>query len=194
MTTAAAHTFTLPVPAERAEEAAARRALRDQIARLDAEAGALDPPLRIPGGPGRGPRLLSVADLEVERDRLAAALREARRAADERGRTEQEYRCLREEILRDPAAHPFVRVSNAEIGEPGCHDWHVRPRFGVLGMLMRWWRVKISSGCPLSSPAATPAYRAPRHPPARGDRTLSRIARQTPITSALGASSRNPRP
>jgi hypothetical protein len=144
----ATHTFALPLPAPQVEEAAARRALRDQIARLDAEAGALDPPLRIPGGTERGPRMLSVGELELERDRLAAALREARRAADELGRVQQDYRCLRAEILRDPAAHAFVRVSNADVGDPGCHDWHVRPRFGVLGMLMRWWRVKISSGCP----------------------------------------------
>jgi hypothetical protein len=26
----------------------------------------------------------------------------------------------------------------------------VRPRWGVLGMLMNWWRVVISSGCPLA--------------------------------------------
>ena len=41
-----------------------------------------------------------------------------------------------------------VCVSNEDVGEPGCRDWHVRPRFGLLGMLMRWWRVIVSSGCP----------------------------------------------
>ena len=54
-----------------------------------------------------------------------------------------------EEMLADPAAHPWVRVSHADIGEPGCRDWHVRPRFGLLGMLAGWWRVVVSSGCPL---------------------------------------------
>jgi hypothetical protein len=39
-------------------------------------------------------------------------------------------------------------VSTEDIGEPGCRHWHVRPRAGVLGMLMRWWRVVVSSGCP----------------------------------------------
>jgi hypothetical protein len=134
------------------DEAAARRALRSQIARLESEAGAMDPPLRIASdaAPGRvaAPRLLTLAELEVERDRLAAALRVARRAADALGERQQGFRCLREELLLDPAAHPYVRVTNADIGEPGCHDWHVRPRFGLLGMLMRWWRVHISSGCP----------------------------------------------
>jgi hypothetical protein len=25
----------------------------------------------------------------------------------------------------------------------------VRPRLGLIGMLMGWWQVKLSSGCPL---------------------------------------------
>ena len=54
-----------------------------------------------------------------------------------------------EEMLLDPAAHRWVRVSNADIGEPGCKHWHVRPRGGILGMFVSWWRVVISSGCPL---------------------------------------------
>jgi hypothetical protein len=58
-------------------------------------------------------------------------------------------RRAREELLLDPAAHPFARVKNEDVGEPGCCDWHVRPRFGLLGMLAGWWRVVVSSGCPL---------------------------------------------
>ena len=27
--------------------------------------------------------------------------------------------------------------------------WQVRPRLGLIGMLMGWWQVKLSSGCPL---------------------------------------------
>jgi hypothetical protein len=27
----------------------------------------------------------------------------------------------------------------------------VRPRLGLIGMLMGWWQVKLSSGCPLAS-------------------------------------------
>jgi hypothetical protein len=26
----------------------------------------------------------------------------------------------------------------------------VRPRLGLIGMLMGWWQVKLSSGCPLA--------------------------------------------
>jgi hypothetical protein len=142
-----------PDVATQPDEAAARRALRLQIARLEAEAGAMDPPLRTAVG-SRGvakaaaPRLLSLGDLERTRDELGAALREARIAGDELGARQQDARALREHALLDPASYRWVRVSNADIGQPGCLDWHVRPRFGLLGMLMRWWRVNISSGCP----------------------------------------------
>jgi hypothetical protein len=47
-----------------------------------------------------------------------------------------------------------VRVSNADIGEPGCKHWHVRPRLGLIGMLAGWWHVKVSSGLSLSQGAA----------------------------------------
>ena len=63
------------------DEAAARRALRTQIARLEAEAGAMDPPLRTAGDEAAArpaaPRLLTLGELERTRDRLDAALRVA---------------------------------------------------------------------------------------------------------------------
>ncbi len=161
------HTFQLPVPAHTLDDVAARQALRTQIARLEAELGAqVEMPrwgsfaemLRATTASGEGrvsaarPRLLSFGELEAERDRLAAQIREKRAALALVADRQEEARRLREDMLRDPDAYAYVRVSNADIGEPGCHDWHVRPRFGVVGMFMRWWRVKISSGCPLSSP------------------------------------------
>lgn len=51
-------------------------------------------------------------------------------------------------MLADPAELKWVRISRADLGETGCGHWHSRPRFGLLGMLMGWWRVRISSGCP----------------------------------------------
>jgi hypothetical protein len=144
-----------PLPAPPAiDEAPARRSLRRQIARLETELGGLvvsswpreglgAPPERV-----HGARVLDVAALEQQRDRLAERLGAMRRALDERGREQEDYRRLREEILLEPELHAWTRVSNADVGEPGCKDWHVRPRFGLLGMLMRWWRVHISSGCP----------------------------------------------
>ena len=73
-----------------------------------------------------------------------AAARRSTSAALPRSRS----RRLIEEMLLDPESHRWVHVSNEDIGEPGCTHWHVRPRYGLLGMLMRWWRVVVSSGCP----------------------------------------------
>jgi hypothetical protein len=131
-----------------ADDAAARRTLREQIARLDEELGALGAPLPPPSDRG-GAVLVGIAQLERIRDSLATRAADARTELDVRGRQEEEARRWREELLLDPAAHPFARVKNADVGEPGCCDWHVRPLFGLLGMLAGWWRVVVSSGCPL---------------------------------------------
>jgi hypothetical protein len=139
------------------DERAARRTLRDQIARLEEELAQLFCSIWPRKGfslavAGRGgPRLLSLAELEELRDELAAAVQHARRALSDRTYREEQYRRLIEEMLLDPAAHKWVRVRNEDIGEPGCKNWHVRPRFSLVGMLMGWWRVVISSGCPLAA-------------------------------------------
>jgi hypothetical protein len=135
------------------DEAAARRALRDQIARLDGELADLGRPYGAVTRSANGACLISIAELERTRDALAAAASDERRRLDELGREQEEMRRVREELLADPARHRFARVTNAEIGEAGCRDWHVRPRFGLIGMLAGWWRVVISSGCPLPGPA-----------------------------------------
>jgi hypothetical protein len=65
----------------------------------------------------------------------------------------------------EPGRYRWVRVYAADFGEPGCQSWQVRPRLGLLGMLMGWWEVKHSSGCPLATARA--ARRAPEvFPPA----------------------------
>jgi hypothetical protein len=149
--------LALVVPFVDVDEAAARRTLREQIAKLEAELSAAFvsafPRTGIDFGVrGRGgPRLLSLGELELLRDELADRLREARHELTQRAEVEAANRLLIEEMLRDPVRHKWVRVANADIGEPGCRHWHVRPRLGVLGMLMGWWRVKISSGCPLAT-------------------------------------------
>jgi hypothetical protein len=139
------------------DERAARRTLRDQIARLEDELAQLfcsiwprkDFNLGVAGR--GGPRLLSLAELEEVRDELAAVVQHARRGLSDRTYSEEQYRRLIEEMLLDPAAHKWVRVRNEDIGEPGCKNWHVRPRWSFIGMLMGWWRVVISSGCPLAT-------------------------------------------
>jgi hypothetical protein len=131
--------------------AAARRDLRDQIARLEGElARALtdafprrEPPLtRARSASAQaGPRLLGLGQLEAIRDELAGRIAELRAP---RGAQ------LLQEMRRAPERHRWATVTSADLGEPGCHVWQVRPRFGLIGMLADWWHVKLSSGCPLA--------------------------------------------
>ncbi len=100
-------------------------------------------------GPG-GPRVLGVAELEEVRDRLVVRLREAEGELAERGRCEEHNRQLLEEMLAAPERYRGMVISAHDIGEPSCRTWSSEPRFGILGMLMGWWRVKVSSGCPLA--------------------------------------------
>jgi hypothetical protein len=97
-----------------------------------------------------GPRLLDLGGLERTRDALAERLSQARAVLAERAEREEASRLLIEDMLLEPGSYRWVRVSNADIGERGCRHWHVRPRRGIIGMLMGWWQVKISSGCPLA--------------------------------------------
>jgi hypothetical protein len=136
------------------DEAAARRSLREQIAKLERELAAvfanayprrgLDWRVEGPGGP----RVLGVGELEQVRDRLADRLEDARRTLRDRGYVERKNLKRIDEMVEQPARFKWVRISNADIGEPGCKYWHSRPRLGLIGMLMGWWRVRISSGCP----------------------------------------------
>ena len=89
-----------------------------------------------------------MAELEQVRDALATRLQVARGELAGRARVEDGYRELLEDVIAAPEEHRWVRISNEDIGEPGCRHWHARPRLGLLGMLMGWWRVKLSSGCP----------------------------------------------
>jgi hypothetical protein len=141
--------------AARGDEAAARRTLRGQVTRLERQLAALAadsvPRDAIDWRTGRrgGPRLLDLGELERLRDQLAERLHAARARLAARAEREARMRELLDEMLRDPARHRFVRVTQADVGQSGCGAWHVRPRLGVIGMLMGWWQVKLSSGCPL---------------------------------------------
>jgi hypothetical protein len=141
-----------------AAERAARRTLRAQIARLERQLGttllAAFPHVGEPAAvlaPVHGPRLLGLGELERVRDDLAERLRAARVVVAQRAELEAGSRALLEEMLRDPARHRWVRLPVADLGERGCGAYHVRPRLGVVGMLMGWWHVKLSSGCPLAT-------------------------------------------
>ena len=99
---------------------------------------------------GIGIALAGLGGLEVAiRDCLADRVAEARQALVERQREEDENRELVERMLAAPQDFKWVRVSRQDLGLEGCGHWHSRPRLGPIGMLMGWWRVKVSSGCPL---------------------------------------------
>lgn len=142
-------------PRTRPDERPARRTLLDQIERLEHELSSLFvstwPRKGFEFGvPSRGgPRMLDLLELEQLRDDLADRAADARRSLSDRTYLEEKHRRRIEEMLLDPGKHKWVRIGNEDIGEPGCKHWHVRPRWGILGMLMNWWRVRISSGCPL---------------------------------------------
>lgn len=138
------------------DERLARAELRRQIGRLERELGSLFaeafPRLQLDAGVAAissAPRALGLGDLEAVRDSLATRIGEARIRLRERAELETRNRELLERMLDVPAEHKWVRISRADVGEDGCGHWHSRPRLGPLGMLMGWWRVKVSSGCPL---------------------------------------------
>ena len=148
-------TLTQPITivrTPREERAPARADLRAQIARLegDVSAAVLDgapiPPHR---GPGGGPRLLCLAALEAERDALLDDLGAVRAAVAARAEEHERARRRLEAMLLEPEEHRGERVALAELGEPGCGVYSVRPRLCLVGMLAGWWEVKLSSGCPL---------------------------------------------
>ena len=151
-------TAPLAPPAE-VDERAARRSLREQIAKLERDyastAAAAFPrfELSVDGARQAGPRLLSLGELETTRDDLAARLSSLRERISHDADVQEEKRLLIERMLLAPAKYKWVRVTNADIGQPGCKSWHVRPRLGLVGMLAGWWHVKISSGCPRPGPA-----------------------------------------
>lgn len=139
------------------DERAARRALRTQIAKLERDLAdcvvsafpvmSLD--IAVPHA--AGPRVLELGDLERLRDDLAERVSAARAELGRRGEVHEANRVLLERILANPRRYKFCRVPREDLGVPGCGAYEVRPRLGIVGMLMGWWHVKLSSGCPLAT-------------------------------------------
>jgi hypothetical protein len=159
---------------QRSDELAERRAraeLRRQIGALERRLGELFasafPRRGIDWSVGAvgGPRVLGIAELERVRDALAVRLREAQAELGRQGEIEEANRGLLESMIADPRGHHWVRVSAEDVGERGCRQWHSRPRWGILGMLMGWWRVKLSSGCPLAKGRRAPEQETKEAPP-----------------------------
>jgi hypothetical protein len=146
------------------DERAARRSMHAQIARLERDLSNAFVTAFPMGGLGevqeplaRDHRVLTLGELERARDELAERLHAARVTIAERAEVQVAHRVALERMLLDPAKHRYERISCADLGESGCGVWHVRPRLGLIGMLMGWWQVKLSSGCPLPRAAVLAA-------------------------------------
>jgi ATP-dependent helicase YprA (DUF1998 family) len=139
------------------DERLARHELRRQVGRLERELaglfgeafGRVELDHRVAAA-ATAPRILDLGELELLRDELAERVAEARLDLAQRARVETGNRELLREMIAAPAEHKWIWISRADVGEPGCGGWHSQPRLGPIGLLMGWWRVKVSSGCPLA--------------------------------------------
>lgn len=148
------HACPVATPAP-AAECSARQELRRQIAQLERKIsrGSQDlppPDVYEPRERSSGPRtrMLDLAELELERDRLVGRLMRARERCDRQASEQAAVRARLEAMLAEPRRFKYTRVSLAALGQPGCGAYRCRPRVGLVGMLAGWWEVKLSSGCP----------------------------------------------
>jgi hypothetical protein len=188
-------TFTGSPATKELDERAARRSLRHQIARLERELadafvaasrmGGIQAPAQRPAQP----RVLDLGALERIRDELAERVREARVTIAHRAEIQAANRVALERMLLEPGKYRFARIAASDLGEPGCGVWHVRPRLGLIGMLMGWWEVKLSSGCPLGrgrgdAPAARHSEGHQRASMTRTRPECASMTRARPLKSA----------
>ena len=133
------------------------------------------------GAPARGPRLLTLGELEVLRDDLAAKLATARAAVVRRADEEAERAAARAHVASRPGDHKFVRVANARPR---------RRRAAASGRSARAW---ASSACsPAGGTSSSPP--AVRYPARRGPQRRSVGSRADgqaqPQTSGSGRGAR----
>jgi hypothetical protein len=174
------------------DERLARFELRRQIGRLERELAAL-----VAEGFGRvevghrvaavatEPRLLDLGETERLRDDLAERVADARQTLVQRDASEGRQRQVLEAMLAAPAEFKWVKITRDELGLPGCGAWHSRPRLGPIGMLMGWWRVKVSSGCPLAGRLAAVELKARANRDA-GEAGTSRVVSGRASAGPLG--------
>jgi hypothetical protein len=103
--------------------------------------------MRVTPSPAK-PHLLSLAELELVRDGLAAELGRAQDALARQITTRREKRSLLKRMTEAPVKFRWAKVTTIDLGEPGCRSWEVVPKLGPVGMLANWWRIRVSSGCP----------------------------------------------
>ena len=110
------------------DERLGRRELRRQIARLEAQLASYPAEARKPGEPTHPllrpkEHVADMAELEATRDELIERLRRAREAAERRGEREGRARARLEEMVSDPAAHKWEKVSTRIWASPAARAW-----------------------------------------------------------------------
>jgi hypothetical protein len=117
-------------------------------ARVDGRAAVEVPAGQATAAQANGPRLLTLGELERQRDELVQRVRAARAVTARRAECERRARARFQGMRLEPGRYKFARLRVADLGEGGCGVWQVRPRLGLIGMLAGWWELKLSSGCP----------------------------------------------
>ena len=125
------------------------------------------------GGAAAGPRPRRAGARSATRSPTGSP-RRARLCASAAASRGRQPRAAASRCSPRPPDYKWVRVTRDDLGEPGCGHWHSRPRLGPLGMLMGWWRVKVSSGCPLAGRLAAVERKA------EAPRSRRRSARRAP--------------
>jgi DNA-binding transcriptional regulator YhcF (GntR family) len=162
-------------PPSEEDARAARRALRGQIARLEGQLAAYPEEATEAGIAEAGPepisgptaRIADIGELEAVRDQLFDRLKRVRALVERKGEIEGAARQRLDRMVVDPASHKWEAVSAEEMGEGGCATYQVQPAWGPVGALMNWWRVKVSSGCPLAGPLKAEETRGADGPSSR---------------------------
>ena len=90
-------------------------------------------------------------ELEELRDELAERVGDARRALSERTDAEEQNRQLIEEMLLEPERAQVGAGRERGHRRAGLQALARAAATGFVGMLAGWWRVVISSGCPLAT-------------------------------------------
>lgn len=142
-----------PQVATKQNEQSARSELRRQISHLEDRLSSLTcqafpDMLELEPLPSRGARLLNLGGLEAVRDHLAGQVRQAENQLQALELKQQVARLELQQMLLDPKAFKGRRISLRELGQPGCGVYRSAPRLGIIGRMMGWWQVKLSSGCP----------------------------------------------
>ena len=66
-------------------------------------------------------------------------------------------------MIAAPEEHRWLMISRREVGEPGCGSYQSRPRWGILGVLFGWWRIRLLLGLSLPPRGSAPGLGGHTH-------------------------------